>query len=75
MIIGLSLKNMNISVLEAKKDYVVLKVPRRLIEKSEFEYSGFNENDALKILRAGMREYKQGKTKVLKSLRSLRHGN
>lgn len=66
---------MNISVLETKKDYVVLKIPRRLIEKSEFEYSSFNESDALRILRAGMREYKQGKTKLLKSLRSLRYGD
>ncbi len=63
---------MNISVLETKKDYVVLKIPRRLIKKSDFEYPVFSEDDALKILRAGMREYKQGKTQVLKSLRSLR---
>ena len=66
---------MNISILETKKDYVVLKVPRRLIEKSNFQYSVFNEDDALKILRAGMREYKQGRTKVLKSLRSLSRGD
>ncbi|MDP3764618.1 MAG: hypothetical protein Q8Q95_03290 [bacterium] len=66
---------MNISVLETKKDYVVLKIPRRLIERSDFKYSIFNENDALKILRAGMREYKQGQTKILKSLRGLRHGD
>ncbi|MBI4119078.1 MAG: hypothetical protein HY452_02340 [Parcubacteria group bacterium] len=67
---------MNISILETKKDYVVLKVPRRLMEKSNFQYySTLNESDALRILRAGMREYKQGRTKVLKSLRSLRHGD
>lgn len=66
---------MGISIVEETKEYVVLKVPRRLLERANFSSFGLTENQAFTILKAGMREYKQGKTKPLRSLRDLRHGN
>ncbi len=39
------------------------------------EKNQLTENEALKILRAGMQESKKGKTRKLASLRELRYGN
>jgi len=65
----------NISILEKTKDYVVLKIPRRLIGKIVLPKNQLSEADALRILKAGTAEYKHGKTRVLTSLRSLRNGD
>jgi len=61
-----------ISVLEQKRDYVVLRVPRGFIDRPEVKKRIFNKDDALKILKAGVREYKNKKTKKLTSLAELR---
>ena len=61
--------------MEETKEYVVLKVPRRLLTGVGLSSFGLTEDQALKILKVGMREYEQGKTKPLRSLRDLRHGN
>ncbi len=66
----------NISVLEKNKEYVVLRIPRKLLERADISYkNALTETAALKVLRAGLLEYKQGKTRTLTSLRALRHGN
>lgn len=64
-----------ISVLEKTKDFVVLKIPRRLMENMNFQKAALTEAEALKILRLGMTEYKAGKAKPLGSLRELRYGS
>ena len=67
-----------VSILENRKEYVVLKVPRRLMRSISFSAESkkeITEAQALKILRAGMAEYAAGKTKALNSLRELRDGN
>ena len=65
----------NLAVLEKTKEYLVIKVPRRLVRGIEFPEQQLTEAVAVKILRSGMREYRQGKTKALTSLRDLRHGD
>ena len=65
----------NISVLEKTKDYVVLKIPRRLLARLDSRRAEMTEDEALKILKSGVAEHRKGQTKVLASLRDLRHGN
>jgi len=65
----------SISVLERKKEYIVLKVPRKLLAGMSFVFEPkreLTETQALKILRAGMSEYRAGKTRTLSSLRDIR---
>ena len=64
-----------ISILEKNKDYIVIKVPRKLMGRMNFAVEKLTESQALKILRIGMEEYKTKKTKKLASLYDLRHGN
>lgn len=64
-----------ISIVEKTKDYVMLKVPRHYIKWIGLTIPTLTEKRALRILKAGMREYAQGKTRPLKSLRDLRHGH
>ena len=64
-----------ISILEKNKDYIVIKVPRKLMGRMNFAIEELTESQALKILRIGMEEYKAKKTKKLASLYDLRHGN
>ena len=67
---------MTISILERNKNYITVKIPRRMWSKFDFiEKNQLTENEALKILRAGMQESKKGKTRKLASLRELRYGN
>jgi len=61
-----------ISVIEETKNYVILKVPRSIIRRGEFDAEKVSEKAALDILRRGMNEYRTRKTKVLGSLRDLR---
>ena len=60
---------MDITVLRATKDYVVVKVPRELAKSAGLFEQELTESDALKILRSGVKEYRLGKTKKLNSLR------
>ena len=62
-------------MIEQTKNYVVLKVPRGIMRRAGFGIEELSEASALKILRQGMSEYRRGKTKILGSLRDLRHGN
>ena len=64
-----------ISILEKNKDYIVIRVPRKLMDRMNFAAKELTESQALKILRIGMEEYKAKKTKKLTSLYDLRHGN
>ena len=64
-----------ISVLEKTKDYVVVKIPRRFLARLDRSADQLTESEALKILRSGMAEYRQGKTKTLLPLRKLRNEN
>lgn len=64
----------NIAILEKTKEYLVIKIPRRFFSEEVLDAS-LKEENALKILKAGMREYKEKKTKALNSLRDLRYGN
>lgn len=65
----------SIAILEKTKEYVVLKVPSRFLSRIHFVESGLTEEDALRVLRVGMAEYRQRKTKTLVSLRALSRGN
>lgn len=65
----------DISVLEETKNYVVIKVSRRLMGGDSLLKKKFTEDDALKILREGLLEHKRGKTKILNSLAELRDGD
>ena len=66
---------MTISILERNKKYITVKIPRRMWGRFDFsEKKKLTENEALKILRAGMQEYEKGKNKKLTSLRELRYG-
>ena len=67
--------NNSILVLEKTKNYIVIKIPRYFMDRINFGASKLVEDKALKILKAGMQEYKQGKTKIFASLKELRHGN
>lgn len=64
-----------ISIIEEKKNYVIVKIPRSMMQRAGFEQEKLPERAALNILRQGMSEYKARKTKPLKSLRELRYGN
>jgi len=64
-----------ISVVEKTKDYIVVKIPRQLMDELHLRGPKFTAADALRVLRAGLLEYKAKKTKKLLSLRALRHGN
>lgn len=67
--------NNSILVLEKIKNYIVIKIPRYFMDRINFGAPKLTKDKALKILKAGMKEYKQGKTKTLTSLKELRYGN
>jgi hypothetical protein len=61
----------NVSIVEKTKDYVTVRISRRLAGK--LGISGqLSETEALKILKKGLSEARKGKTKKLNSLRELR---
>lgn len=64
-----------ISVLEKTKTYVVVKIPRHFWARFSESKNTLTEDEALSIFKSGMAEYRKGKTKILTSLRILRHGN
>ena len=66
---------MVISIVEKTKDYVVIKIPRKIWADVSRQRATFPEEKALMILKAGMKEFRKGATKPLASLRSLRHGS
>lgn len=67
---------MVISILERTKDHIIVKISRRTLERFDLtQKDKLTEEEALKILRAGMLEYKKGGAKKLISLRELRYGN
>jgi hypothetical protein len=66
-----------ISILEKSKDYVVLRVPRKIADNLNLNNINMNKNNnfeesVLRKLAGGMAEYYAGKIKKLKSLRDLR---
>lgn len=63
---------LQISIIKETKDYFLLKVPRPFMRQVNFDSMKLTETEALKILRGGMKEYRQKKTYPLQSLRSLR---
>lgn len=65
----------SVAILERTKEYIVVKIPRRMLEENTIDKKVLTEVEALSILRAGMREYREGKAKRLSSLRELRYGN
>lgn len=64
----------NIAVLEKTKEYLVIKIPRRFFDEEALDVP-LTEERAFTILKAGVREHKEKKTKILNSLRDLRYGN
>ena len=65
----------NISILEKTRDYVVIKIPRRFLTRFDNSRTQLTEDEAARILKSGMAEYRKGKTKTLVSLRELRNGD
>jgi len=64
---------MSITILEKTRDYIVVRIPRKVLGGFRIlEKNTLSASEALKILRSGMGEYRQGKTRVLTSLRNLR---
>ncbi len=61
-----------IAIIEKTKKYVTVRIPRHLSDKLGLSSSTLTEAEAFAILSEGMREAKQGKTKVLHSLKDLR---
>lgn len=61
-----------ISIISTTKEYITVRIPRVLMGRVVGVHDRLTEAGALKILQAGMKEYRAGKTKPLTSLRSLR---
>ena len=59
-----------ITVLSKTKKYTLIKVPNNMVG-SIIARPKLTEKEALRIMRAGMKEYRQGKTKILKSFQDL----
>mgnify|MGYP001606799960 CR=1 FL=1 len=62
----------NIAILNTTKDYITVRIPRVLMERVVGTQDRLTEAGAFKILQAGMKEYREGRTNPLTSLRSLR---
>ena len=60
------------TIVKETKDYITIKIPRTLVRRAGFSSSFLTAAGALKILREGMKEYREGKTKKLTSLHSFR---
>jgi hypothetical protein len=61
----------NVSIVEKTKDYVTVRISRRLAGKLGID-GQLTESEALKILKKGLLEVRRGKTKKLNSLKELR---
>ena len=59
--------------LRKTREFIPTAAQKKALIEAEANLKG--KKEALKILREGMREYKIGKTKTLRTLRDLRYGN
>ena len=61
----------NVSILKEAKDYVVVKMPKKLADNLGFK-KHLNEEDILRISKEATRFARKGALPILRSLRDLR---